>query len=246
MRRPDGRPLVLGHRGSPRVAPENTLASFAAALDAGADGFELDVQLTADGELVVHHDPDVGGQAIDGATLAQLRRVAPALPTLVEVFELLADRPQAHLNIELKAPTRAPDGRGDGREAALCEALASWRGPAKREAWVSCFDTESLAELSRLGAELPLALLAWSPAQLEPLEVLAGEVAAAGSRLAAVHPHHALVTPDSLSAWRRFGLAVCVWTVNDLSEAERLLALGVDGLIGDDPGELVRFRDHAA
>ncbi|MBU0509187.1 glycerophosphodiester phosphodiesterase [bacterium] len=51
-----GRPLILGHRGAPHSAPENSLESFRIALAAGADGIELDVQITGDGVLVAHHD----------------------------------------------------------------------------------------------------------------------------------------------------------------------------------------------
>ncbi len=237
---------MLGHRGSPRAARENTLASFASALTAGADGLELDVQLTADDELVIHHDPDRGGLEIAGVTLERLRAAAPEVPTLAEVFEFLADRPGVHLNIELKAPQRAPGSEGDGREAALGRALAGWRGPVKRDAWVSSFSAESLVDLARLGAGVPLALLAWSSVQLEPLADLVAMVSDAGSRLAAVHPHHGLVTQGSLASWRDLGLEVYAWTVNDLAVGERLLSLGVDGLIGDDPGELVALRERLA
>jgi len=72
------RPLILGHRGAPRLAPENTLASFKAGLEAGVDGFELDVQLSRDGRLVVIHDERVdrttdGKGWVKDMTLAELK-----------------------------------------------------------------------------------------------------------------------------------------------------------------------------
>lgn len=229
MRRTDGKPLILGHRGSPRAAPENTLASFEAALVAGADGVELDLQITADGVLVVHHDADVNGRSIFGMRLEELKELEPDLPTFGEVLDYLARRPRAHLNIELKVATG-----DDGREAALATALSLWTGPAKEHAWVSSFDPGALARLDQLGVKAPLALLAYLEEQFEASTVL---------NLAAVHPHHSLVTPERVAAWHERGLAVFVWTVNDPELAAGLLALGVDGLIGDDPGELVRSRD---
>ncbi len=229
MRRTDGKPLILGHRGSPRAAHENTLASFEAALDAGADGVELDLQITADGVLVVHHDGDIDGRSIFGMRLDELKKLAPNVPTFGEILDFLAERPRAHLNIELKVAAE-----GDGRDAALATALSLWTGPAKEHAWVSSFDPGALARLDQLGVEAPLALLAYLEEQFEALSTL---------NVAAVHPHHSLVTPERVAAWHERGLAVFVWTVNDPELAVRLLALGVDGLIGDDPGGLVRSRD---
>src|SRR5438045_594778 len=73
------RPLVLGHRGASAAARENTLAAFTRAREMGADGVELDVRRTADGVLVVHHDPDAEGVGlIRSVTFADLRAARPA------------------------------------------------------------------------------------------------------------------------------------------------------------------------
>ncbi len=222
-------PWILGHRGAPRLLSENTLASFEAALWAGADGVELDLQLTADGVLVVHHDPEIGGRTIRGLTLSRFRDIAPGAPTLAETLRFFESWPQARLNIELK-PSLPPDGR----EAALADALAVWRGATRGGVWVSSFDPHALSRLSRLEVVVPLALLAAEEAHLDLRPCLPVE---------AVHPHHSLVTPDRMAAWRREGLAVHVWTVNDTALAAGLIDLGVDGLIGDDPAALVQVRD---
>src|SRR4051812_31066766 len=82
------RPLVLGHRGSPRRARENTLEGFAVAREDGADGVELDVHRTRDGALVVHHDADIEGFGVIAEHLtADVRAAHPWVPTLSEVLD---------------------------------------------------------------------------------------------------------------------------------------------------------------
>lgn len=227
------RPLLLGHRGAPRLAAENTLESFEAALGAGVDGFEMDLQLTYDDELVIHHDPEVGGRAISELTAAEFGAAAPHAPTFAQLLDLLSDWPEAYLNVELKPAMPRPDGR----EAALARALAAWRAPARDRTWVSSFDPHALLRLNELGVGTPLALLAAEPVHLELLPCLP---------VSAVHPHHDLVDEDALAAWREAGLAVFAWTVNDRTLAERLLELGVSGLIGDEPSTLLAARAGTA
>ena len=112
-------PLVVAHRGDTESAPENTLAAFAAAIDAGADGIELDVHPTRDGALVVHHDYYLdrttdGSGLISDHTLADLRALdagawfsatfaGAGIPTLEEVLNL--GKGDVHLEIELKGST---------------------------------------------------------------------------------------------------------------------------------------------
>src|SRR3954468_7057588 len=110
-------PLRVAHRGMPRLAPENSLPSFALALEAGAQGLELDVHATADGVVVVHHDPALrDGTVIARATAAAItsRELAPGttLPTLAQLCDLVAGR--AELFVEVK---------GEGIEQAVLEVL---------------------------------------------------------------------------------------------------------------------------
>ena len=223
---------LIGHRGSPREAPENTIASFRAALDAGLDGLELDLHRTNDGVLAVHHDPDVEGAYITGLSWAELSTKAPGIPRFDAVLELLEEFPEARLNIELKHAVPSPDGR----EELLVRALGNWRGAAKERAWISTFDPFSLLRLDSEGVELPLALLAGEEVALQLLPCLP---------VAGVHPHHSLVSVERLREWRDRGLFVYAWTVNDSALAGRLLEAGVDGLIGDDPQLLLEARTNA-
>ncbi len=106
------RPLVLGHRGASAVAPENTVAAFTRARELGADGVELDVRRTADGVLVVHHDPEVRDVGlIASMTLAELRAARPTVATLAEALDACRG---LVLNAEVKCLPWEPDADTDG------------------------------------------------------------------------------------------------------------------------------------
>lgn len=231
----DRAPLLLGHRGAPRLAHENTLASFRAALLAGLDGLETDLQRTSDGALVISHDPYLHGD--DGApdafiaklALAEVRRREPAMLDLGDLRAFMEDFPAALVNLELK--TAAPFD--DPRAAELTRELGGWPEAVRRRLWLSSFDPLQLLTLAATRPDVPLAFLAFDATALALLPSLP---------VVAVHPHHSLVTAERMSAWRAAGLAVFVWTVNDVELARRLLGLGVDGLIGDVPEALLAAR----
>jgi glycerophosphoryl diester phosphodiesterase len=229
MSHPSRSPLLIGHRGAPLAAPENTIESFRTALEAGIDGLELDLHRTSDGVLAVHHDPDVGGSFISELDWSELSSRAAGIPRFEQVLELLESFPEARLNIELKHAVPHPDER----EVALARLLERWDGPAKRHAWISSFDPFSLVRLERLGVGLPLAALAARDEELTLLPCLP---------IKGVHPRHSLVTAERMAAWRERGLFVFVWTVNEPGLARELIGLGVDGLIGDDPALLLEAR----
>ncbi|GAB5602862.1 glycerophosphodiester phosphodiesterase [Thermus sp. FJN-A] len=208
-------PLRLGHRGAPHRARENTLESFRKALEAGLDGFELDVHLTRDGVLVVHHD-----FALEGVPLQRLdlRDLPAHVPTLEEVLKAF---PEAWINVELKS--LPPET--DGREEALARLLA--RYPSRR-VWVSSFDPLALVRLGRLGVG-PLGLLYEQP-EAEALAPCLG--------VAWVHPEASLLTEERTRTLKE-RYRVLAWTVNERARAEELLAWGVDALVTDFPEVLV-------
>jgi glycerophosphoryl diester phosphodiesterase len=211
------RPLRIAHRGMPRRIRENTLASFAAALSAGADGIELDVHATADGVVVVHHDPAVAGVGEIARTGWQALRRAAAdsgleIPTLSEVCELLGDR--AELFVEIK---------GSGIERKVARALAGHRGPYA----IHSFDHLTIRRLSQIDRRLRLGLLFE-----ERVPDIAATLAANGARDA--WPEHAMVDGRLVDAVHGAGGRVIAWTVNDPRELARLAALDVDGLCTDD------------
>ena len=225
------RPLIIGHRGASADAPENTLAAFAQALEQGADGVELDVQLSADGAPIVMHDATVD-RTCDGAgrvaemTLAELRQLTIAgdqpVPTLDDVFDLLGRR--ALYNVELKAL-----GVSDGGLAETVARCVVAHNVADR-VLVSSFSPFTVRAARRhLPAAVPVALLR-QHRLMRPFHALLDT--------AADHPHFPLIDAGLMAWARRRGLRVNAWTVNDPAEARRLAGLGVHGLITNTPAVL--------
>jgi glycerophosphoryl diester phosphodiesterase len=223
--------LLLGHRGSWGLHPENTMPAFQAALDSGLDGIEFDVQPTLDGQLVVRHDESLpSGEPVSSLTLEQLRRAEPELPTLDQVLTWWMAK-GCWLNLELKNDR----SRWDARERLLLEALDR-AGPSAaqlRRLVISSFSPVSLHRLYWQDHGLQLGLLYWAetPAWLPAL--------ARWAPLYSLHPNYRLIRPSWLREVQRQGLSVLAWTVNDPVAAARLAGWGVDGLIGDLPAALL-------
>lgn len=220
-------PILLGHRGSPHRAKENTLESFRMALEAGLDGLELDLQRSRDGVLVVYHDFELKGQPIAGLDWPSLQEKAPWVPRLEQVFALVEEFPQAWLNLELKSLP----GASDGREALLAQHLQAW--PGRQRAWISSFDPLALIRLHHLRVGVPLALLYSVP----EMEALVPCLPVQG-----VHPQAALLSREKVQRFRAQGLFVVAWTVNQAELARELLNWGVNGVIGDWPELLLAAR----
>ena len=231
---PSEPPLVLGHRGASALETENTLAAFRRARADGADGVELDARLAATGEVVVFHDDDLrrlAGQPdrVADLPLAALRRArlprGETIPTLDEVLEELG--PALLVNVELKVPAF-----GLGPRVAWSVAGVIARHDAADRVLVSSFHPGALAAF-RLAAPAVATGLLFAAAQALPLR-RACLRRLLGPR--ALHPELALVSERRVRRWHREGRAVLVWTVNDPADARRMTALGVDGIITDDPG----------
>lgn len=210
-------PLRIAHRGMPRRARENTLLSFEAALAEDADGIELDVHATADGVVVVHHDPRLkGGLDIATSPWDTVRRTSSAagveIPSLAEVCELVGDR--AELFVEIK---------GARIERSVHAVLSAHRGRSA----IHSFDRGAIARLSRLDRRLRLGLLFE-----ERVPDVAGLLAAHGALDA--WPHHSLVDAPLVDAVHEARGRVIAWTANARRDIERLTALGVDGICTDD------------
>ena len=198
----------------PRLARENTLPSFALALEAGAQGIELDVHATRDGVAVVHHDPALtNGIVLADATLEAVRSASHgALPTLVEVCELVSGR--AELFVEIK---------GAGIERLVLHVMHPYRGPFA----IHGFDHAMIARIHAIDPAIRLGVL---------FDDALPDVRALMERTGAqdVWPHVSLVTQRLVDDVHATGGRVIAWTVNAHSDAERLAKLGVDGLCGDD------------
>ena len=220
MTPPTRPPRRIAHRGMPHLARENTLASFGLALDAGADGIELDVHATADGVVVVHHDAALrSGALISELSHQELRREAPAgepIPTLTAVTDLVRGR--AELFVEIK---------GVAIERLVTAALARYDGACA----IHSFDVALILRLARGGTVHRLGVL-YDQADPDPVGTMTGHGALD------LWPHYPLVTRELVDKVHSVRGRIIPWTVNDARGAVRLAALGVDGVCTDDVSAL--------
>ncbi len=220
-----GRPVILGHRGSPKGAQENTIASFRLALDEGADGVELDVQITFDGIPVVFHDEKFAtGEKLSELTYAEMREVAHGLRahvhTLEEVLRELSGK--GFVNIELKVA---------GHEAAVIEIAR--KSLVKDTFLFSSFLPGTVAVYRKLAPDVPAI---WIVAQ----EMSMADALATVQKIEArgIAFFHKMITPDIAGFFKSHNVPLFTWTVNDPVEAKRLIEMGVSGIITDEPKKI--------
>lgn len=226
------RPWRIGHRGTRTVHPENTIEALEEALRR-LDGIETDVRRTADGRFVLFHDDAVGSLRVAKADAEVLRDRHPGLATLDELFALSETYPDRLLNLELK--TEGGVRPLAAFERAFVRAVRA-SGCADR-VLVSSFDPLALARVRLLAPSLRVALLT-AP---EAPRILRDGALARWLHVDALHPHVDQVHERLLTRADERGLPLHVWTVNDPDRMRALADAGVAGLIGDDPGDLVRY-----
>jgi glycerophosphoryl diester phosphodiesterase len=226
--------LNIAHRGASGTFPENTLSAFRAAIDAGADMCELDVQLTRDGAVVVIHDETVdrttdGNGEVAELTLEELKRLdagakfkggaikGERIPTLDEVFAVTG---KCGLNIELKA------GGLEHQVAQIMQARNAWG-----DSIVSSFDWEYLKKIQQLHFNVRIALLA----EEKPVDLMMNAVA---MRAHSINPRWDMVTADLCKAAHERGLQVYTWTVDSDARMRALTECGVDGIMTNFPERL--------
>ncbi len=223
------RPLVFAHRGGSALAPENTLAAFDRGLAAGADGLELDVRLSRDAIVVVHHDALLnrttrGSGPVGARTAAELAGLE--VPTLRQVFERY---PHTRIIVELKEES------ADLARAVVEEVQ---RASAVDRVCLGSFSTRALKTVRSLDRsiatsagrnEVRLALYrSW--VNLSP-----GRAPYQAFQVPETSGTTRVVSPRFIRLAHKAGLQVQVWTVDDPSDMRRLLAWGVDGIISDRP-----------
>ncbi|MGH9171953.1 MAG: glycerophosphodiester phosphodiesterase [Acidimicrobiales bacterium] len=255
-------PLVLAHRGS--VAParrvrENTIEAFELAAELGADGVELDVRLTADGQLVLHHDALVppeteaepgGGERSPGVRIETANRAdLPGwIPTLEEALAACLAAGML-VNVEVKSepegPSRDPDERCATAAALTCAAagaggrivLSSFSIPALAAARAGGGAGLGLAWLCEprtgVGEGGDIARVSW-PAIAEGLEGRGGLAALGHLALDGLHPYYRLADVGFVGSAHVRGLAVRTWTVDKPERIAAAAANGVDAVITND------------
>jgi glycerophosphoryl diester phosphodiesterase len=266
LRRPyvvhDG-PLFFAHRGGASLAPENTLVAFERGLACGADALELDIQTTSEGEIVVIHDPTVdrttnGTGPVAAYTLDELRcldagyHFSPgggqtypyrgqgiAIPTMREVFEHF---PHTRINIDLKESSPAREQRLWGliqeyqAYDRVLVASGDFHQPIVRFRQLAAGRVATSASAPEVRTFV-LATAARATRWLRP--------AYDALQVPEIHRGIRVVSRAMVEAAHRLGLDVHVWTVDTRSDMERLLALGVNGLITDRPDILAEVLGKA-
>jgi len=249
--------LVIAHRGGRSLGPENTIYTFRQAIDLGTDVLEMDLQTTGDGALVILHDREVnrttnGRGAVDGFTLSELSKLdagfrwAPensesfplrdkgiTIPTLPEVFKAF---PDMRMNIEIKSSQVTTIQN-------LCRTIRD-HGMSEK-VMVACFDAGKLGEFRSVCPEVATSAGASEAMMFYWLQMARLESAYSPSAQALQIPE---AYRDNRIATRRFidaaharNMRVHIWTVNDIESMQRLMELGVDGIMTDYPERLVKI-----
>jgi len=261
-------PQVVAHRGASEENAEHTLRAFVAALDAGADGLECDVRLTADGHLVCVHDRDLRRtaskhglvstsnledlQGLDFASWknpwAELDDEAPerdperdGVLTLRKLFETVADYDR---RVEIAIETKHPTRYGGLVEKRVVELLHDFGWDASRNgdptpARVMSFSFTALQRMERLAAEVPVVQLIDKPREWTLLRRVLGKGWLVGPGIELLREHPKLATRIAQS-----GHDVHVWTVNSEPDLRLCEELGVKAVITDRPAYLLELLDR--
>jgi glycerophosphoryl diester phosphodiesterase len=213
---------VFAHRGCTEGPIENTLEAFTEARRLGADGVELDVRLTADGALAVHHDPVIAELGpIADLSVHQLPAYVPLLSQVLAVCDGMV------VNVEIKNAPADPGHDPTEAVAALTAQAIDDAGWTNR-VLVSSFQISSLLAVQAADGRLPLGAL-WP--FLTPAEPALAAAVASGFR--AVHPFVTEVNADLVAQAHAAGLTVNAWTVNAVHDLEAFVGMGVDAVITD-------------
>ncbi len=233
---PFNRPLVLGHRGSSKRAPENTLPAFRQALEDGANGIELDVHLCQDGEIVVMHDSRVnrttnGRGRLASLKLEEIRRLdagswfssafaGTKVPVLAEVFSAFGS--QIVYDIELKNLGKP----GPGLEEQVIRLVRAFG--LEQQVLFTSFNPAAVKKCQALLPEAPagLLMLGGLPGKIEErLAAKKGGPAVLGSAMRSLAQRG--------EAWRTRDFLV--WGLETATEVRQAVGLGASALVVDDP-----------
>ena len=247
--------LVMAHRGGKGLRPENTLSAFENAVELGVDVLEMDVHSTKDGELVIMHDSTVdrttnGTGPIHSFTLGELKELDAGyhwtadedqsfpfrgqgitVPTLNEVF---AKFPEMLMNIEIKQvePSIAEP---------LCQMIRAYG--MEEKVLIASFKAVAIEEFRRACPEIPTTTVKNEVRWLYGLSVAyLGKIYFPPADALQVPEYEGdihVVTPRFITAAHGRNMEVHVWTVNEISDMQRMIDVGVDGIITDYPDRLL-------
>jgi len=213
-------PVVIAHRGASTVELENTLAAFRAAAGQGADGVELDVHATLDGEIIVLHDPSIMGLPIAQARMSDLSQLkllnGEPLPTLAQALDVIGP-------LKAFVEVKVLDPRWDDR---LLETLE--RGPNPSGYAVHSFAFHVVRRLREKRPNLPTGVLSEVPTR-DPKRTLDD------AKSQTLWQEHTTLEESLVEAVHGLGASVIAWTVDNPSEMEQLVSWGVDGICTNHP-----------
>lgn len=238
---PFERPLIMAHRGFQSRYPENTIAAFSAAVEAGAQYLELDVSFTKDNQVVVLHDDTVdrttnGTGPVHGYLLKELKQLDAGswfharfaqerIPTLSEVLDRFAGK--ICLNIEIKSYDQTPDTEPDHIENAVVD-LVSRKGK-QACVLISSFDPQILSNVKAADRNARVAFIS--------KYFKADETVAHCRELSAYsyHPNLYFLKREQVNTMQGEGFQVFPYNINNAEDIYQAFELGVDGLITKDP-----------
>lgn len=226
-------PKIIGHRGVPHLAPENTMASFKKAVELGAEGLETDVHKTKDGKLVLIHDEKLerttdGSGLVGQYTLSELQefsagiRFSPEfkderIPTLEEFLDFVSEK-GVYINIELKTGVV----EYPGLEQDVIDALHRYHMEGR--VILSSFNHESLRTCKKIDSSVPTGIL-YMCGMVEPW------IYAKRIGMDALHPLYLSIRPEMMESIRENGLQLNPWTVDEPEAMKAMIDIGVSGII---------------
>ncbi len=247
----DEKPLVIARRGDVERAPENTLPAFESAITKGADGVELDVHLTRDDQLVVHHFYNLGttddGQGLVGEhTLAELKALdsggwfaeqfaGEQKPTLSEVLELCGGKIKLEIDLKDSSPVFLRQ---------VVEEVQRFALVGEVELTTAHYPLLPLA--TRLNGDLRTGTFFYEPPEWMPVRLAQNHVLDWAELLgiAVVHLHLSLITPGCVDGLHERGFAVYGSSLDSEEQIQRGLSLGIDSFSTGTLGLALRLRDE--
>jgi len=214
------KPLVIAHRGASSIELENSLAAFRAAAGQGADGVELDVHATIDGEIVVHHDPSVMGLPIAQARARDLGAMplsnGEPIPTLAQALDVLG-------KLKVFVEVKVLDPRWDDRLLAVLD-----RGPNPGGYAVHSFAFHIVRRLGEKRPSLPRRVLSEVPTR-SPRQTLEDALAQT------LWQERTTLDEQLVKTVHGLGAQIIAWTVDNAADIERMVRWGVDGICTNHP-----------
>ncbi|CAB4624635.1 unannotated protein [freshwater metagenome] len=243
-------PMVVAHRGSNEFEPEHSLAAYLRAVDEGADAIECDVRLTADGTLVCVHDREIGRTSSGRGSVSAMRLhdlmhfdfSAPESEkwqrtssldersSVLTLRVLLAAMLDLSSSISFSIETKHPTRFGKYVEMSLVDELRYFGLLNSSRVRMMSFSRLAVQRMGVIAPDVPTVFLMDKIPSRYLTGALPGSSSVAGISIASLALH-----PEFVETMHSRGGQVHVWTVNEPSQVELCLSLGVDAIISDKP-----------